>query len=496
MIDVQAVTEAIERMRRTGSNSQCWEAKESVVSLPKSLPETLSAFSNMNGGLILLGLSEKSGFHPTKGFDAGRIFSLMQAAGDQLTPPVRMEIEKVPFEGALLVAARVPAMPSAQKPCYITARGRYDGSFIRTGDGDRHLSPYEVDRLSEEREHPRHDLEPVEAASMSDLDPEALEAIVNRCRELFPRVFGRLPEETILTKLGVAVRTNSRLCPTLAGLLAAGIFPQQYFPRLEIVFTVFPGTTKAGDLANRRRYIDSREIVGSIPEMLLETMTLVRQRMNAGAVIDENGLRHEAPDYPLEAVREAVANALQHRDYSREGRGTHVQVNMYADRLEILNPGGLFGSTTVESLGEDGISSARNEYLSMLLTYTPYESGYVVENKGTGFMVIRAALEKARMPPLRIKNSLTFFRLTFEKRDAASARAPKSWKDIDKAILEVIRSNGSASVKELIEVSRLSRATIGNHLKKLAAAGVIQPTEPERSPKQRYRLAQPSPAAE
>lgn len=153
--------------------------------------------------------------------------------------------------------------------------------------------------------------------------------------------------------------------------------------------------------------------------MLLETLALVQQRMNTGAVI-EGGLRKDIPDYPLEAVREAVANALQHRDYSPEGRGSQVQINMYADRLETINPGGLYGSTTVESLGKDGISSTRNEYLSRLLTYTPFESGFVVENKGTGFMAIEAALAKALMPPPTVKDTITYFILKFSKRRRTS----------------------------------------------------------------------------
>ena len=75
------------------------------------------------------------------------------------------------------------------------------------------------------------------------------------------------------------------------------------------------------------RYLDSKEIVGSIPDMLVETLTMVQMRMNTGAFL-EDALRKDVPDYPLIAVREAVANALQHRDYSPEGRGTHVEVNM------------------------------------------------------------------------------------------------------------------------------------------------------------------------
>lgn len=305
---------------------------------------------------------------------------------------------------------------------------------------------------------------------------------------MFPRVFGKLSEETILIQLGVLTRINDRLCPTIAGLLTAGTFPQRYFPRLEIVFTVYPGVNRVETATGQLRYLNSKEIVGSIPEILLETLALIQQRMNTGAVI-EGGLRKDIPDYPLEAVREAIANALQHRDYSPEGRGSQIQVNMYADRLEIINPGGLYGSTTVDSLGKDGISSTRNEQLSRLLTYTPFESGFVVENKGTGFMVIEAALAKSLMPPPVVKDTISYFILTFQKRRRTKDEVTgKTWENVDKAILNALSDRSSLSIKDMMEMSGLSRSTIGNHIRKLVADKKVEPIEPKGSPKQRYRL--------
>ena len=488
MITVSEITEAIRQMRRVGSDTQHWEVKEAVNQLPKSLYETLSSFANTSGGLIILGLSEKNGFHPAPGFDADKTCSQLSEAGDRMTPIIRMEIEKIPFEDHLLVVAKVPDLPKNQQPCYITARGRYTGSFIRTGAGDRHLTPYEIDRLTEESQQPQYDLEPVERACVDDLDPVALKAIVTRSRDLFPRVFGRLSDETILTQLGVLTRIANKICPTLAGLLAVGTFPQQYFPRLEVVFTVYEGTTKATDPRTGLKYLDSKEIIGSIPDMLTETLAMVQDRMRTGAVVT-GGLRKDIPDYPMAAVREAVANALQHRDYSHEGRGSQVQVNLYTDRLEIINPGGLYGSTTVESLGKNGISSTRNESLSRLLTYTPFQDGFVVENKGTGFMTIQSALEKSLMPPPKVQNSLTFFSLTLEKRQLTPAETSADfWKNLDEAILAEIGQKGSLSVKDLLEASGIPRPTIATHLRKLVKNGQIEPLEINKSPKQRYRL--------
>ena len=375
MFTDREVVDAIRRMRKVGSDTQAWEVKEAVLDLPKSLSETISAFANLHGGMIILGLSERNGFTPAAGFDAEATYSKMQIAGDELTPVVRMEIEKVAFENAFLVVARVPETARHLKPCFITARGRYEGSFVRTGDGDRHLTPYEVDRLLEFGRQPRFDAQAVPESSMEELNPEILQGILSRVRRQSPRVFGSLSDETVLIQLGAVKRIEGVLRPTLAGLLTAGIFPQRLFPRLEVVLTVFPGTTKTADPKTGLRYIDSKELIGPIPDILSEALALVERHMSRAGVIGEDCLRREIPEYPIAAVREAIVNALQHRDYSPAGRGTHVQVNLYSDRLEVLSPGGLYGAATVESLGKEGVQSTRNEILSRLLSYTPFRRG-------------------------------------------------------------------------------------------------------------------------
>ena len=487
MLDIVDIRKVISQMRKIGADTQTCEVKEAVQAIPKSLTETISAFSNKAGGLILLGLSEKNDFKPVPNFDAQKIYSQLQTIGDQLTPRVRLEIELIPFESSTIVAAYVPSTPANQRPCFITNRGQYEGAFIRSGDGDRHLSAYEVDRLIEVRTPPKFDIEPVENATIDDLNPETLQKIVDRVRLLFPRIFGRLEKEVILIQLGVLTRLEDTLRPTLAGLLVAGIFPQRYFPRLQIVFTVYPGTTKAGDPVTGQRYLDSKELVGSIPDMLLDTLSLVQQRMSTGAIV-EGGLRKDVPDYPIVALREAIANALQHRDYSPEGRGTHVQVNMYSDRIEVSNPGGLYGATTVESLGKEGISASRNEFLSRLLTYTPFLDGYVVENKGTGFMTIESELARALMPPPTVKNSLTFFSLSFEKRRMSKPERSKRPNSLDETIIRAIHANGDLSIKELVAMSGMSRTSISQHVRQLVETKILEPLENIRSPKQRYRL--------
>ena len=486
----EALPGLVERLRAIGSDASAIEVKASVGKLPKSVPETLSAFANGSGGILILGLDEAAGFAPAKGFQSDRIAeTLAGTCADRMHPPLRPDIEVVPFEGAIVVAAQIEPLRPVDKPCYIKERGAYQGSFIRTGEGDRRLSAYEIDRLREEHRQPRWDEEVIPDASMNDLDEALVEALLARQRALRPALFRSGAPEEVLQRLRV-VRSDETgaLRPTLAGLLALGVFPQEFFPRLTVTFAVFPGTSKATVIHGRERMLDSRTLSGPIPKLVRDTVSAVAGNMRVGAVV-EGAFRKDVPDYPLAAVREAVTNALMHRDYSDLARGTQVQVNMYVDRLEVLNPGGLYGTVTVATLGRPGISSARNQRLSALLEDVVYpDGGMVAENRGTGFATIEAELQHALMPPPIARDDITGFGLTFQRRhltrDEGGGNLGTS---VREAILAEVDRRGSISSREVMQASGLSRSSILNHIKALVEEGVLIPTEPGRSPRKRYR---------
>lgn len=485
------LNDLILQMRQIGNDTQTCEVKESRKKIPENITDTLSAFSNGEGGTIILGVSEKEGFIPVESFDARAMQEALSAKCDLMTPRVRPSIEILPFEGANVLVAHVPAMPVKDQPCYITTKGRYQGSYIRTGDGDRKLTQYEVDRLIEERSQPTFDDDTVPEATLDDLDKNLLTPFISRQRELHPRIFGTRSDEDIIIGMHVAKRDDDgTIRPTLGGLLALGLFPQQFFPRLNITFTAFPGVTKSEVVDDSRRFLDSQTIIGPIPLMIEDALGAVTKNMRTGAII-EGAFRKDVPDYPRKAVREAIANALMHRDYSPDARGSQVQVNMYADRLEVLNPGGLFGSVTIDTLGTIGISSSRNQFLSNILETTPYPGGgYVVENRGTGYQVIEEQLQAALMNPPKPLNTLTFFSLTFNKRRMTkSEKTNTNPLSVEEAIIELLSKRSSATSKELSELSGLSRSAITSHLRTMIANEIVEPTEPARSPKQRYRLA-------
>lgn len=404
-------------LREQGTDAADVEAKASTRALPKSVRETLSAFSNDHGGTLILGLAEEDGFATVKIEDPSKIRDdLASLCADVMEPPVRADIEIVPFEGESLVVASIPELPPERKPCYVKDSGLYTGSFTRTGDGDRHLTQYEVGVLIANRGQPRDDIEPVAEASISDLDSVSLGRLLARVRERQPFAFAEQSDESVMQRLRILVDHQGQLVPSLAGLLALGVYPQQFFPQLNITFVSVPAKSKDQVLANAPRFLDNQTINGSIPAMVRESLRIITRNMSTRANVTGEG-REDSFDYPLEALREAVVNALLHRDYSPGSRGTQVQVEMYQDRLMIRNAGGLFGTVTEEDLGGEGVSSSRNSFLSILLTETaiPGTERVVVENRGSGIPAMLATLRRAGMTTPVFTSRIASFSVTFPK---------------------------------------------------------------------------------
>lgn len=479
---------AVGRMRLIGVDARRYEVATARTELTERMEETLCAFANRDGGTIILGLDVADHFRPIVDFKPEAVGQDLRRVAEELTPACRLEIKRCPFEGAEVVVAFVAAAPLDQRPCFITRKGCWSGTFVRTAGGNRRLAEYEIARLQEFRRQPSFDREPVREATVKDLDAAILDAIVERNRKISPRVFGKMDRMEILTKLGGVVQDPEGaegLKPTLAGLFAAGIYPQEFFPRLNVAFTVYPGV--ADGAAGCARTPKTQSVNGSIPEMLERSLELLEACMKEGA-----GSGNVVADYPLAACREALVNALQHRDYSPAARSSPVQINLFADRLEIFSPGGLFGAASAGSLPR-GISITRNAALSQLLEYTPAvgvaagDAGGVVQNHGTGLEQIK--LQQARRPEAKLQDFVSAFQVTFFKRRLSEdERSGKKWTNFEAELLSELQKAGSLSVPEIMQRSGFSRNTVCVKVHELKESGLIESTEKARSPKQRYRL--------
>jgi ATP-dependent DNA helicase RecG len=330
-----------------------------------------------------------------------------------MQPRLNLRIEAVRHERKTLVVCSVPELFSAEKPCFYVPAGLKNGAFVRVADGDRKLGEYEVHLLLASRGQPRDDETPVAEATVGDLDPELVAALLERKREPEGSAFRKLDDTTALVTLKAAVRVDETVRPTLAGLLALGRFPQQFFPALGVTFVAYPTARRGESGPGGERFLDNRRIDGPIPRIVAPLLDALRRNMKRRAIV-RDGFRQDLWEYPETALREAFVNALAHRDLSGFARSTPVQVQMYPDRLVVVNPGGLHGAVTLDQLGEEGVSSARNQVLMKLLedVAVPGERFAVCENRGSGIGAMVAALRQAGMTPPVFDDRVATFRVT------------------------------------------------------------------------------------
>jgi ATP-dependent DNA helicase RecG len=206
---------------------------------------------------------------------------------------------------------------------------------------------------------------------------------------------GEAKLEDILRQRGCLVTEGDALLPTYAALLLFGKHPQQWLPSATVLAARFPGTAFSDEFVKQ-------EIRGTLPDQLRQAEMFVRDNLRAVARLV--GLkREETPEYPLEAVRELLVNAIAHRDYSQQGDTIHLHI--FADRLEVHSPGGLPGPVTIANLLEARFS--RNAVIAQVLS----DMGFV-ERLGYGLNRVVTEMKQNNLPQPRFEEVGGAFRVT------------------------------------------------------------------------------------
>lgn len=407
-METSDVADLLRTLRRVGGEPEDVEVKSGQGGFPTSVRETLVAFANTGGGTLLVGVDERAGFAVVDLPDVmAHRDALVALAREAITPPLQIETKVVEIEGGLVLAAQVEPARVEDKPVYVTSKGITNGSYLRTGDGDRRMSEGEIALLFSARSQPQYDREPVPGTSVEDLNRESVLRTLQRVRSNSASL-ARADEHVVLHRLGVLSEPQPDSVLTLAGLLTFGEFPQHLFPQLMVSVVVYP---PEGDRSVR--FLDNATLRGSLPELVEDALAVLRRNLAARAVMSGTG-RQDRLEYPLEAIREALVNAVMHRDYSPVTRGTQVQVELHPDRLTIRSPGGLYGALVVDDLGENGVSSSRNATLAALLsdTFMPRSVDLVGENRASGIPTMIGLARESGLPRPTFASSVISFVVT------------------------------------------------------------------------------------
>lgn len=480
--EVKALLLKIQHQKCEG---QTLEVKSAHQGCPERLYDTFSAFSNQDdGGVIVFGLDERQDFRKVGVYDAQDLQKKVMEVGEEMTPIVRPVLSVCEEDGMLFVTAEIPPLDIVDRPCFKTARGRLKGAFIRVGDADKPMTEYEVYSYEAFKRKSRDDLRPVEGASFDALDPALLEQYLLR-RKLDRPNFSKEPVERLYELTGVT--RNGEL--TLAAVLLFCPYPQAYYPQLSIIATRVPGT-EMGQLDERgQRFLDSKRIEGTLPEMLDGAVSFLRNNMRTSMRIDPTtGKRVDATEYPLDAVREAVLNALIHRDYSVYTENMPIQLTMFSDRLEIKNPGGLYGRMTLDQLGKIQ-PDTRNPFL-----VTAMEALGQAENRYSGIPRIRRAMEDAGLPAPVFQDSrgefcVCLYNQPTEAAPPAEQIQPAEAVPDEKGLLEFCKTPRTR--KEILAYLGIPSAqyALRRYLTPLVQSGQIAMTNPAhpKSPKQTFQ---------
>ena len=464
--------ELIQEVSKRKYESQTEECKAARKGCPEKLYDTLSSFSNQDeGGVILFGIDEKSDYELCGVYDIADLQAKLQSQCENLVPPVRAFFTAVEFKGKAFLAMEIPGINPLERTCYYKPKGRYGGSYVRVGDADIPMSEFEVYQYESYKKRIKEDTRTIEDETIKLFDEEKHRRYLELVKAKRENLSRNVSDEEIDVLMGLT--HNGK--PTLAATMVFSKYPQAYFPQYSIIALRVSGSEITDLGLEGERFVANEKITGPIDDMAEALVRFVKRNMDSKTIIDDNGRRVDKPEYPIKAIREAILNALVHRDYSILSEGTPIRVEMYSDRIEIASPGQIYGGGNVEALGHNRFDT-RNATLADIL-----EILEVTENRYSGIPTIRKEMREANLPqPTFISQRGEFkviLRNAFFDDKGSVVRSILDYCSTPRSREEIIRFVGKSK-----------NHVISKYIVPLVASGQLKLTLPQKpqSPFQKY----------
>ncbi len=349
---------------------------------PDSLAKEMSALLNLEGGVILLGVEDDGRIAGlTKGREEAETWAT-NVARQNLQPAIIPIWSSVAVDDEKTVGIVELPADSPGKP-YKARRGNSWVTFIRVGSTSREATREEEGRLYQAARLVRYEIKPVPDTGFESLDVDRLENYFrNVLKRSVPDRADIAAWKRLLLNCDLLVAADDDVRASVAGLLLFGENPNRRLPQAGVTAVAFPGTQKEFNIIDEERIrgalVSTVSVRGHADEKGVIDRAVDFAERNMGSVAWlEGGRRRRKKAFPLDAVREAVVNAVAHRDYAREG--TDIELSLYADRLEVISPGRLPNGVTVEKMKAGVVRVARNELLKEILR----DYGYI-EHYGMG----------------------------------------------------------------------------------------------------------------
>lgn len=396
---------------------------------PDLLAETMVAFANTDGGSIIIGIDPNG--HLTSQLYADELDGLLLSAEHRCRPGVQTASwEQIELPGGTAYTVTIPR----SSELHSLADGRV---LVRMGNENHPLSGEQIRQLAAGKTTGDFEIQTVPGATRADLDDAVIQEYLQKRQARQRRPLQGTPDE-ILTEIGALTHDGK---PTNSGVLLFGKNPQHFLPQSGIIFVKFVGNEPRGE-AGLPGYGRREEIIGPLARIVEQTWQIVNEEMAIGAVV--TGLeRQEVAEYPAFAVREAIVNAVAHRDYRIRGR--RIEIRMFGDRMEVISPGGLPGFITVDNIVEEHYS--RNPSLVAGL----FQWGYI-EELGLGIdRMIEDMVSEGHPPPDFKAQPHMFTVVLFNKRERRPSAMPTRQTPMNERqarALAYIREHGSITNRE------------------------------------------------
>ncbi|MFQ5788322.1 MAG: ATP-binding protein, partial [Thermodesulfobacteriota bacterium] len=327
------------------------------------------AFSNLKGGKIIIGVEDDSAISGLVNSNSEEW--VMNICRMLVSPGVIPYYEEIQLDNDKRVAV-VHVDMGFSKP-YFVKRGERRTYYIRVGSTSREATREELGRLFQESGIYHYDVAPIPQTTFDDLDKDKLGDYFSKLK--FIDIQTVTNEDLILKLINADIMksTDYGKVATVGGLLIFGKKPEKALQQSKITFVHFKGNEITADL------LDKKEITGTLPELIDETVVVIKINLNVPSTI--KGLKRiEYAKLPDEVLREAVTNAVAHRDYSIFG--ANIRIFMFDNRIEFRSPGKLPNTVTIEKMKE-GYSVARNPFLVKYLQNYQY-----IDQIGSGIPMI------------------------------------------------------------------------------------------------------------
>lgn len=349
------------------------------------MADELAAMANTHTGSVLLGVDDKSKTIvgvPRDKLDTVETW-LREICNDLIEPPLDCIIRKTlvtAADGVEKVIVRVDV------PRSLFVHQSPGGYFRRIGSSKRLMRPDVLGRLFQQRSQAR--LIRFDEQTLASATPDILEPSLWR---RFRTVLSPADDQEFLEKMKLIGRDEDGVVrPTVSGVLMATEQPEMFLATAYVQAVCYRGIER-----NAAYQLDAKDITGPLDVQIREACKFVERNMRVYAI--KAPYRIDTPQFSMNAIFEAVVNAVAHRDYSMYG--SRIRLHLFADRLELFSPGTIPNTMTIDSLSER--QSARNELLSSLLARCPMnvnaigsQRGFIMDKRGEGVPIIITESEK------------------------------------------------------------------------------------------------------